>query len=270
MKKLSIEDIINQIKENSAQNTESAKESNILKSLSQAIKTVSQFKDVEKAIDEHYDEKPVNISSDTAKAMLIFMEVVAKKYNTKNPILLFDALKRSEHEFKGALNPLNDLGLNEFSEILLKSFEIEEDSVAVAKSEDEVSKESYQVGDIVKYKSTGEYGYVESVIETAIQVWSKGSLKWVAFSEIKLIENNDEKLIAEILMNWDLGMKIYCYDKEGDEVARFMVVAGEEDSEYRIMNAENYSIIPSSNTNSKYNIAYFIVRNIQPASIEIL
>jgi len=243
---------------------------NIQDAVNKALETVSQFDDMETAIENFYDESPIGISKETAKALLIFSATIAKRHSDKNPVLLFEALRKSQHDFKGALKPLNDMTVRDFLSVALRDFEVLELNESIETDEkEEVAK--FVKGDIVQLKDTKEYAIVESVSgEVVTELWMDKETKWEKNVNLRKVTDKKEKQIARILIEWDMGSIVYCYNEHHDEEARLMIINGDNKGEFKLLDIERYEVIPHSNTNSPYNVAYFIVNNFKPASIEVL
>lgn len=236
--------------------------------LASAIETFAQFEEMDKVVDKFYDDSDVDITEEKAKAVMAFCVVYGeKRHSEKSILLLFEAFRKANYKFVGALEPLNKVTTRDFMNLMLRDFNIVESEETVTAP----VKEVFEQGDYVKLIGDSKgYGIVEYANGNLLGVWTKDCETAVYKSSVRKVTDKKEKMIAEIIINFEVGITIDCYDINDNEVASFMVIRGNEEGEYRLMDLENHSIVPQSNTTSEYNLAYFIVSNIEPEFIEVL
>lgn len=238
--------------------------------LASAIENLGRFDEMDKVVDKFYDDSDIDITDEQARAMLTFCAIYAESHHPeKNILLLFEAFRKANYKFVGILEPLNKITTRSFMNFMLRDFNIIESKETATPVKEE--QETFEQGDYVKLIGDSKgYGIVEYANGNLLGVWTKDCETTVHTSSVRKVTDAKEKMIAQIVIDFRVGVIIDCYDSKCKKTASFMVIRGNEDGEYQLMDLDNHAIVPNSNTNSEYNIAYFIVLNIEPASIEVL
>lgn len=231
-------------------------------------KTFANAKEVNDIIQDKGLSEAMKISAskqeELANAIQAFDATVVKKHEHVNPIMVFYHLKSIGFKFEGDMAFLNNLSFEELLKMISNGIEFEEEQEEVQ----EVEKVQLEDGDIVKI-SGKEYGFFEGyagVSSSFAQVFTVGGSEIVASKWLEKVEDKEEKIIATILIEAELGSNIEVYNEDGSYTEVKIIKLN---GDFVLINNETHEVMQVTATSTFYNIAVFIVNFYKPFKVVV-
>lgn len=235
------------------------------------IGTLMSAKNIREIIQTKELSSPLKVSETKRDELLkaiqsfdhFFDTAILKRGKGENPIMIFYHLKNSGFEFDGDMEFFNELSFEEILKIISNGAKIvKEDELTT------VEEPKFENGDFVKI-SGKEYGIFESYKgkdKGTSLVFTKDGSTIVNNLFLEKVVDENEKIIATILVEAELGSNIEVYNEDGSYSELKIVKL---DGNFVLMNNENYGIIRVTATTTLYNIATFIVNFYKPSKVVV-